>query len=184
MRKAIYRIFCLYISGITLNLFDMTDLLGLDLKELEWYHMVLRAIIIFFIAMIFLRLAGRRAFGASTPFDVVTSITIGGIFGRAITGHYPFFACLAAALTLAVCHRIMAHLTSRFDIVRRVMEGRPEILFATGKKQPQNMKKHAINDTDITRNLRKQGVAKFDSVDSIWIETDGELSVVKKEQKH
>jgi uncharacterized membrane protein YcaP (DUF421 family) len=159
----------------------MNDILGLDLKELEWHHMVMRTVVVFFSAMIFLRLAGRRAFGVRTPFDVVLSITIGGILSRAIGGHYPFFPCLASALALAILHRIVAHLACRFEVVRQLMEGNPVILFSNGKKYENKMHKHGVDDEDLQRSLRKQKVADFDKVQTIMFETDGSLSVIEKE---
>ncbi len=42
----------------------------------------------------FIRESGIRTFGTQSAFDVIVSITLGGMLGKWIIGHYPFFASL------------------------------------------------------------------------------------------
>jgi uncharacterized membrane protein YcaP (DUF421 family) len=158
----------------------MEDLLGLDAEDLEWYQMSLRAVVVFFIALIFIRIAGMRSFGNRSAFDVVLNITIGAILARAIAGHYPFFTCLLSAGVLALCHRATAFLTWKFEKFRKLIEGDGVRLFHAEKKDHAQLKRHSINAEDIKRTLREENIDDLTKVKEIWYETDGKISIVKK----
>jgi uncharacterized membrane protein YcaP (DUF421 family) len=158
----------------------LNDLLGLDLKDLEWYHMVIRAILMFCLALLFIRVAGMRAFGSRTPFDVVITITIGAILSRGISGHYPLLPLICAAFTLAVVHRFTAFLTWKFKAFRKLTEGEPVLLYREGKFETRNLAKHSITDEDLERTLREQGLSDWGKVESVWYEISGKISIVQK----
>jgi uncharacterized membrane protein YcaP (DUF421 family) len=158
----------------------MEDLLGLSADELEWYQMALRALLVFFISLIFIRIAGMRSFGNRSAFDIVLNITIGAVLARAIAGHYPFFACLLTAAVLALCHRVTAFLTSRFEGFRKLIEGDPIRLFHNNRKDQTMIKRHSISDEDLARALREENLDDLKKVKEIWYETDGKLSIIKK----
>jgi uncharacterized membrane protein YcaP (DUF421 family) len=158
----------------------LEDLLGLTAEELEWYQMALRALLVFFVSLIFIRVAGMRSFGNRSAFDVVLNITIGAVLARAIAGHYPFFTCLLTAAVLALCHRGTALLTSRYELFRKLIEGDPIRLFHGGKKDQSMMKRHSISIEDVNRTLREENLDDLTKVKEIWFETDGKISIVKK----
>jgi uncharacterized membrane protein YcaP (DUF421 family) len=157
------------------------DLLGLEVKDLEWYQMCTRTIIVFFIALIFFRVSGMRTFGTQSAFDVIVSLTLGAILSRCITGHYPFFSCLSAATLLVILHQVIAFLTYRSKKIRKIAEGQAIILFEDGKKVEKNLSEYSIIDTELQQALHQANVDSYDKVKAIWLEPSGNISVVKKE---
>jgi uncharacterized membrane protein YcaP (DUF421 family) len=160
----------------------MSDILGLESHDLAWHQMAVRAALIFFLAMAFIRIAGMRSFGNRSAFDVVLNITIGAILSRCITGHYPFFPCLAAAAILALCHRLTAFVASKSEKVRILMEGSPQLLYRNGKLDNDLLKKYSISNDDITRALHEENIDDLKKVKTVWYETDGKISIVKADQ--
>ena len=156
------------------------DLLGLDVKELEWYQMALRAIFVFIFALILIRIAGMRTFGSKSAFDIVLSITLGAILSKAIVGHYPFFACLIAAATLALTHRLIAFLSYRNFFINKFTQGDAIPLFKNNKKLKHNMRTYCITDKELIQALHKENIDDFDMVKTIWFEANGKITVVKK----
>ncbi|MEI9918472.1 MAG: DUF421 domain-containing protein [Bacteroidota bacterium] len=134
----------------------LDKILGLSAHELEWYQMVLRAVIVYAVALVYIRIAGMRSFGTSSAFDVVITITIGGILSRTITGHYPFFPVLLTAFVMALCHRLIALLTFKSDKARIAAEGKPVLLFTEGSFVEKNLSMNSIHRTDLDRTLREQ----------------------------
>src|SRR5690242_16873509 len=159
----------------------LDNILGLSADELEWYQMVLRAIVVYAVALAYIRIAGMRSFGTSSAFDVVVTITMGAVLSRSITGHYPFFPCLITAAVLALCHRLIAFLNFKVDAVRRTAEGKPVLLFSEGLFVERNLSLHSIHRDDLERTLREQGLDGYSKVKTIWYEVDGKISVVTKE---
>jgi uncharacterized membrane protein YcaP (DUF421 family) len=158
----------------------INDILGPATGDLEWYQTVSRAVIVYFIAMLYLRVAGMRSIGSGSAFDVVITITMGAVLSRAISGHYPFLSSILAALALAICHRLIAFISYKSTIVRHLTEGQPVLLFNDGILLTKNLRLHSIHPADLEKTLREQGINSYDKVKSIWYEVDGKISVVKK----
>ena len=159
----------------------LIDLLGLNAKDLEWYQMVIRTVIVFIVALSSIRLTGMRTFGTQSAFDVIVVITLGGILGRCIMGHYPFFASLSAAGALVALHKIISVLASRNKFICGLVEGDAILLFKNGQKQMTKLKKYDITEKELLAALHKQSIDSFEKVKTIWLEPDGALSVVKKD---
>lgn len=158
------------------------DLLGLEEKDLQWYQMFVRTVIVFITAIAFIRVAGMRTFGTKTAFDVVVSITLGALLSRCITGHYPFFPTLATAMFLAAFHRFCAWLAYRSKTMRNLMEGHAVLLFRDGTKKHRELAKHCISEKDLIKALHEECLDGLDKVKELWLEPDGKISVIKKEQ--
>jgi uncharacterized membrane protein YcaP (DUF421 family) len=158
----------------------LDHILGLGSDELEWYQMICRAILVYLVALTYLRVAGMRSISNSSAFDVVITITMGGILSRAITGHYPFFPIIGTALVMALFHRLIAFLSFKSRAARKLVEGSPVLLFREGFFMEKNLSLHSIHRTDLDRTLREQGVDDYTKVKSIWYEVDGKISVVRK----
>jgi uncharacterized membrane protein YcaP (DUF421 family) len=156
------------------------DILGLSQHDLEWYQMMIRAVVVFFIALALIRIAGMRAFGSRTPFDTVLTITIGALLSRCISGHYPLFACLLAAFTLAIVTRLVAMLSYKFQSIRKLTEGDAVLIFDKGMRNEDNLRKFAISQKDLDRSLRENNAKDFSQVESMWYEVNGKITVVKK----
>jgi len=160
----------------------LTDLLGPDTQDLEWYQMMTRAAIVFIIAMIFIRLSGMRTFGTQSAFDVVVSITLGGMLSKSIMGHYPFFPSLAASGCLVLMHRLISFLSSRSKLMASLTEGDSILLFKDGKKKTAAIKKFDITEKEMLAAVHEQNMDNFDRVQTMWLEPDGKISVTKKQE--
>src|ERR1700712_2884898 len=75
-------------------------------KDLCWYQMGGRAVIVFIVALLMIRLSGRRSFGQKTALDTIVAITMGATLSRAIVGASAFFPIVCACLTIALIHRM------------------------------------------------------------------------------
>jgi uncharacterized membrane protein YcaP (DUF421 family) len=159
----------------------LIDLLGLHEKDLEWYQMFTRTIIVFITAIAFIRVAGMRSFGTQSAFDVVLSITLGALLSRCITGHYPFFATLGTALFLALLHRSSAWLAYGSKKMNRILEGDAVLLYKDGIKIKKNLSLHSISDNDLLEALHEEGLEDFKKVKIMRLEPDGKISIVKEQ---
>lgn len=77
-------------------------------------QMILRAVIVFVIAVVLARIGSRRFMGRSAAFDLILGIMLGSVLSRAITGQSPFFPTLGAAAALVAMHTLVAVLAYRF----------------------------------------------------------------------
>jgi len=85
-------------------------------RDLDPLQMSLRAVLVFLIALVLIRVSGRRSFGQRSPFDSVVVILLGATLSRAIVGASPFVATVLASLVIVVCHRLLAWICMRAHV--------------------------------------------------------------------
>src|SRR5919205_2247099 len=78
--------------------------LGIDSKEFNAAQMGLRAVLVYVVTVLMVRLAKKRFMGRATAFDVILGIMLGSIVSRAVTGNAPFLPALVATAVLLGMH--------------------------------------------------------------------------------
>ncbi|WP_157627216.1 DUF421 domain-containing protein [Spirosoma luteum] len=144
-------------------------------------QMACRAFVVFLLAIILVRLAGRRAFGMRSPFDTVISLLLGATLSRGIVGASSFTGTLGACLVLAILHRLLAYLSIKSSILSRLVSGEANVLYVNGQFNRANMTSMLVSERDIEEAVRLKGQeATPDNIEQAFIERNGEISVVKK----
>ena len=114
-------------------------------------------------------------------FDDIVVIMLGAILSRAVTGASAFFPTLIAGLTLVVIHKIVAIITIRNKAIARFLKGEQRSLYKNGKFNEKNLKKSDLSHSDIMEEVRKDlNKNNLESVDEIFFERGGKLSIIKK----
>jgi uncharacterized membrane protein YcaP (DUF421 family) len=151
---------------------------GEDLLPLQ---MAARAFIMFFFALLLIRLAGMRIFGIKTAFDNILVIMLGAILSRGVTGSSPFFSTVAAAASMILVHKILAWLAMKHIWVGKIVKGYRRSLYHNGEMREENLQKTSISKDDLMEGVRLEiNKNSLDDVEQIFIEKTGEISVVKK----
>ncbi len=152
-------------------------------KDLDTYQMCARAIVIFFIALMLIRVSGRRSFGQKTPFDNIIVITLGATLSRAIVGASPFLPIISTCLALSLLHRMFSWLVIHNNQVRKLAEGEKMVLFEKGAFDKTNMGKALVCEDDIRRSIREMALTEnLDNVEKVYMETNGKITVIKRAQ--
>ena len=158
-------------------------LIGLELegKDLNVWQMSLRAMIVFIVAIIMLRLGDKRFMGKSTAFDVMLGIVFGSTVSRAITGNAPFFPTLVAGLVLILMHWTLAAIAFRSHGFGTAVKGRDRLLVRDGEILWDVMKKVHITEHDLQEALRNHGKQPdVGQVQAAHLERNGEISIISK----
>src|SRR5947208_6895714 len=108
-------------------------------------QMSVRAFVMFLIALLFIRLSGKRAFAKKSPFDNVIVIMLGAVLARGVVGASPFFSTVAAAAMMMIIHRILAWSSVKSKIVNTLLKGEIIPLYSDGKILWHNMEKTTIS---------------------------------------
>ncbi len=146
-----------------------------------WWHFPLRAVGIYVLVMVLVRVSGKRAVGQFTPFDLVLLILIGNAVQNGLNGGDN---SLTGAAILATCliglNYAVAYLTSRSVAAEKIVEGVPVVLARDGKVFPAMLRRELVSHRDFEEALRNNGVRHLAEVDLAMLETDGRISVVRK----
>jgi len=158
------------------------ELVGYNDEQLTAYQMIIRAIIIFFIFLLFIRIAGTRTLGNKTIFDQIIPLILGAILGRAIVTPQPIPATLGVVLVLMLLHRLVAWLTFRTHAAGYIIKGKPLPLVRNGEIQWENLKRSHITVHDIQETMRLQGhEVKIEKIKECHLERSGKISVIMTE---
>jgi uncharacterized membrane protein YcaP (DUF421 family) len=147
----------------------------------EGLVVLVRSIIGFFSLLIFTRIIGKEQISQLTFFDYVLGITIGSIAASLTTdlssSAWPHWVGL---ITWAALGYLMEIVTLKWRYVAKVLEGEPVIVIMNGKIMEETLKKAKYRISDILELLRNQGVFDPNEVDFAIIESNGQLSILKK----
>lgn len=157
------------------------NLFGIDAQKLETYQMISRAVVIFFISLILVRVSGIRTLGKQSAFDNLTALMLGAILGRAVvTAEQPFFGSIIATLVIMVLHRLVSVLSFYNKKSGLILKGKHLLLIKDGKRIENNLRKTNITEEDILESLRRDvNLPSLDKIKEVYMERSGDLSFVK-----
>lgn len=146
--------------------------------------MSIRAVIVFIVALVIVRIGNHRIFGKNTAFDIVLGIIYGSVLSRAITGNSPFFPTIVAALMLILLHRILAVIAFRTSFgFGNWIKGKPSVLIEDGEIKWDALRKNSITENDLKEAVRKSGCeADLGKISTAYLERSGDISIIQKEE--
>lgn len=137
-----------------------------------------KAVLMFAVAIVGLRLGERRTLAQLGAFDFAVAVAIGAIIGRTVTASSASFATGAVALvTLLVAHRLVAF-ARRHNRMARLIDHRPRVLVAEGKIQDRELGRAGLTAADVYALLRQQGVDDLGQVGYLLYETRGTTTLI------
>ena len=160
---------------------DTISLLFGQGRTLDPLQMGIRSIVVFLVALVLIRISGRRSFGQRSPFDSVVVILLGATLSRAIVGASPFVATVVASFVIVACHRLLAWACMRSPALERLVGGVEREVFSNGAFNAREMDTALITPTDVQESVRqKTGSRSMDNVAAAILERNGEVSVIRK----
>lgn len=150
-------------------------------KDLSAVQMSCRGIVVFVIALVLIRISGRRSFGIRTALDNIISISLGAILSRAVVGASDFVPVIVTCFVIVLIHRLFGWFIANSKRFGRLMEGDKILLYDNGKFIDANLKKALVCKEDIMQGVRKSALTEdLNLVDKVYIERNGEISAIKK----
>jgi uncharacterized membrane protein YcaP (DUF421 family) len=162
-------------AGRAAEVMQVPELIG-DASGLGW--VAVKAVLLFTVAVIGLRLGERRTIARLSAFDFAVAVAIGAIIGRGATASDTSFATSAVALvTFLVAHRVVA-IGRRHSRVVRLIDHPPRVLVARGELQEQELARAGLTAADVYALLREHGVGDLGQVGYLLYETRGTVTVI------
>lgn len=157
---------------------ELQDLL---IPTVSYWHLVVRAVIVYLVVLALLRLSGKRQVANLGTSELVALLLISNAVQNAMNGGDN---SLTGGVILAVVLMILgfgcAVLTYFSRDWERFIQGRPTMLMHHGILLRHNLRRELLSIREFRTLLRKQGVQDFHEVEEAVLESDGYVSVVKK----
>lgn len=147
--------------------------------ELTW-----RILLSFLSLLLLARIMGRKEISQMTFFNFISAITIGTIGGALITD--PAFTIWEGVYSLIGWTLLtvgMGLLDIKSKKARKLIEGEPIVLINNGKIMDKAMRKVRLDVDALKVMIREKNIFSLTDVEYAIYETDGKLSVLKKETK-
>ncbi len=143
-----------------------------------------RAIVLYIIVLIVMRLMGKREIGQLQPFELAISIMIADLatLPMAETG-IPISNGIIPILGLLVMHLVISILNMKSTKAREIICGKPSILIFRGKIDQKVLKKERFTINELEERLRDNNIFNIGDVEYAVLETSGQVTVIPKPSK-
>lgn len=139
----------------------------------------LRAIFLYLVLVLSIRLMGKRQIGQMEPAEFVVTMLLANIAAVPMQNNsIPLLTGLVPILTVLGIELILSVLTLRSIRIRKLFCGKPVLLISDGKILEDNLCQTRVNLDELTEHLREQGIFDLSTVKYAILETDGEISTM------
>jgi len=156
--------------------------LGLESKDINALQMGLRAVVVYVVTVLMVRLGKKRFMGRATAFDVILGIMLGSIVSRAVTGNAPFLPALVASAVLLLMHWLFSATALRWHTFGGAVKGHSQVLVRDGSIDWEAMRTAHMTEHDLWEDLRGKNISHLEQVAEARLERNGQLSVIKAQQ--
>jgi uncharacterized membrane protein YcaP (DUF421 family) len=142
---------------------------------------VIRALVVYLFVLVLTRAVGRRELSTLEPFDLILLVMIGDLVQQGVTQNdFSVTGSFLAVGTIGVLTVVFSYLPWRFQVLRPVLEGVPAILMQDGDVVEKNLRRHRLTQEEIAAAARVQNIGSLSEVRWAVLETNGQISFVKK----
>lgn len=143
-----------------------------------------RALILYILVVIVMRIMGKRQIGQLQPFELVIAIMISELAAVPMqnTG-IPLVNGIIPILTLLAIQLLISFLSIKSIRFRALICGKPTVLIENGIIRESALRKELYTLHDLLEQLRINNCPNISDVEYAILETNGQLSVIPKPQK-
>lgn len=140
-----------------------------------------RALILYIIVLIAIRLMGKREIGQLQPFELVVTIMIADLASVPMQDiGIPLLHGVIPILALLVGQLILSMINIKSGVARRIISGKPTVLISNGKIIEKKLKAQKYTMDGLLEQLRVSGYTNIADVEYAILETSGEISIIPK----
>ena len=143
-----------------------------------------RAIVLYILVLIVMRLMGKREIGQMQPFELAISIMIADLATIPMTETgVPISNGIVPILGLLVMHLIISMINIKSTKAREIICGKPTILICRGKIDEKALKRERFTINELEERLRDNSIFNIGDVEYAILETSGQVTVIPKSSK-
>lgn len=160
------------------------DWRGTFVPDTSLLEIFIRGTLVYFALFTMLRLVLKRQRGGVGFTDLLVIVLIADAAQNAMAGNYTSLpdGLLLVAVIVGWAYSL-DWLAYRVPLVARFVQPASVLLVRDGKLVRRNLAKENITDEELWSQLRKEGVDDLDDVEKVLMEGDGQLSVVRKDER-
>ncbi len=143
-----------------------------------------RAIVLYIIVLVVMRLMGKREIGQLQPFELAISIMIADLASIPMTEiGIPITNGIIPILGLLIMHLIISIINMKSIKAREIICGKPRILIYRGKIDEKALIKERFTINELEERLRGNNIMNLGAIEYAILETSGQVTVIPKPEK-
>jgi uncharacterized membrane protein YcaP (DUF421 family) len=143
--------------------------------------LAIRAVVGFAFVFFLTRVVGKRELSTMEPFDVIMLVMLGDLVQQGITQNdFSVTGLCIVAGTVALMTVLTSYLSFRFKRLRPILDGEPVIIVRDGEVLPKNLRRERLTVEEVAAAARLEQIASLDEVRWAVLETNGQISFIKK----
>ena len=157
---------------------DWGEIFGISVSPLE---LIIRGTAMYLFLFLLFRVVVRRRVGAIGMADILILVIIADAAQNAMSGEYKSVTEGAILVgTIVVWNMAIDWLNFRVPALRPWLEPPPLLLIQNGRILRRNLRHEYVTEDELKAKLREKGVKDYSEVSEAHMESDGNVSVIKR----
>ena len=142
------------------------------------FSVILRTTIMYIVAMISLRIMGKKNLGEFQPSDFVSTMLISNLTSIVIEAPELPLLYSVTPIMLIMCYEVFMSVIARNNVnIARLTQGTPKILIINGIIQQKTMNELRFTVNDIMEAMRSKDIFYLEEVKLAVVETTGTINI-------
>lgn len=147
-------------------------------------HMAIRLCFGFVCLVVYMNILGKMQLAPSSPIDQIGNYVLGGIIGGLIYDlDLPIWQFLCAIIVWGGLMLIVNVIRRKNLRTKRIIDGTPILCMKDGQVFTSSLKKARISADDLISRLHQHNIAKLEDVSMLWVEPNGQLTIVRRDEE-
>lgn len=148
---------------------------------MDYLLVALKSLFCYVYLIVLLRLLGKKEFSQLNIFDFVVFLLLADLMAITFENGEGLDHAIIATTVLAVTDYLCSFISLKSKKLRDILEGTPCYIITRGKIDYEKMKKLQYTVDSLAQHLRQQGISSVSEVAFAILETNGQLSVIKRQ---
>ncbi|MDI9494676.1 MAG: DUF421 domain-containing protein [Bacillota bacterium] len=145
---------------------------------------VIRAVILYCVLLLAMRIMGKGDLGELQPFDLAVSLVLAELAVMPMEDlDAPLIHGLIATAVVMFLQCLISYITLKSNSARKLICGTPSVIYDHGRFNIKDMNKLRININDVLGQMRLKGYYNLKDIDYVIMETNGEVSIIAPESQ-
>jgi len=146
--------------------------------------MYIRALILYILVILLMRLMGKRQIGQLQPYELVFTVIISDLAATPMSDvGIPLLYGVMPIAASVLMYAVISPLTLKSEKARILLSGRPSILVRDGVINQKEMKKQGFTITELMEQVRESGIENLHEVGCAVLEISGQVNVFPTAKK-
>lgn len=135
------------------------------------------------VLIFFLRISGKRTLSKMNAFDFIVTIALGSTLANVMLNKEIALAEASLAFALLIGLQFVVTWTSvRVRWVKKLVTGEPSMLVYRGELLTEALRITRVTEEEVHAAVRSSGIADIAEVEAVVLETEGSLSVIRRDE--